>query len=108
MKPGTLLWVGVGLLGVLMVTGAQSHAACEYNGKSYRETGLTCQAGHQYACEDGSWIEIGAPCSDESQGITTYEDNCLCDANDLDKCNNLEKRCNASKETGLCVKGCVN
>ncbi len=42
-------------------------ADCNHGGYRYPEHESACRSGHQYTCEDGTWIDLSVECEDEAQ-----------------------------------------
>ena len=43
-----------------------SFADCDYGEYRYDEHASTCQSGHRYQCEDGTWMDLSVECDDET------------------------------------------
>jgi hypothetical protein len=44
--------------------------SCTYNGTSYSDGAVVCQAGYEYACNDGNWDALNTPCA-QADGVQT-------------------------------------
>jgi len=82
-------------------------AECNYMEKKYMERAVTCQTGHKYACEDGSWIDAGAECPD-SNAVQSYDASaCSCTNANEQNCNSLGKLCASAQDSGRCIITCT-
>ena len=61
---------GVLLLGLVMTAGSAGagEVRCMYGGKFYGPGAVSCQAGSQAQCVDGTWNPLGLDCADEGAG----------------------------------------
>jgi hypothetical protein len=98
---------GIVSFGLVIYCCGLSVADCDYNKTKYSERAFTCQSGHQYSCEDGTWIDMTVECQD-AESVRTFDNSgCSCSDDDLNKCLSSGQKCSATQELGGCVRKCV-
>ena len=108
MKLMSKIATGIVSFGLIISSYNISIADCVYNDTNYIERARTCQSGHQYQCEDGTWTDMNTDCPDE-QTIQSYDTSvCACTNDEEHNCNSSGQHCSSSKEYGRCISKCVD
>ena len=83
-------------------------ADCTFQESSFPEAAKACLSGRYNACEDGTWIDIGAACGDAANEQSKTEPaSCICTNEEEASCRATEKKCGSTLEMGRCVSRCV-
>jgi len=94
------------ILNLIVFYCVMADAECIYNEIKFSERARTCQSGHQFQCEDGTWTDMNVECPDE-QKIQSYDSACNCTNDEEHYCNTTEQHCNSTKENGKCISKCI-
>jgi hypothetical protein len=57
--------------------GSAVFTTCSYNGQGYAEGAITCQAGYQYRCDEGTWRSAGTACGFDGATSSRGLRNCM-------------------------------
>ena len=80
---------------------------CIYSGVNFSDGSVSCQAGHQFRCSDGTWLDLNVTCTAAPPAPTVINPaDCSCTPEELSACNLLGQACCVSVELGKCSKKC--
>lgn len=80
---------------------------CLYEGVSFSDGAVSCQTGHQFRCNDGSWSSLDLSCAAPAPSPTVINPaDCNCTPAELANCDSSGQACCVSIEFGRCVKKC--
>lgn len=80
---------------------------CLYAGVNFSDGAVSCHAGQQFRCSNGSWYSLDLECTDPSPTPTVIDPaDCSCSEDDVRRCDQSAQACCVRFQSGRCIRSC--